>query len=405
MNDTFFHLYTTQAKCVEPSPIREICRFVDLPEIKSLAGGWPDPSVFPCKEIAEILNELLATQANRVLQYGSTEGLPALRNELATWAKQEEGISCSADEIIVTHGSQQAMDLASRVLIEPNDIVMVELPTYFGGTGVIKSRGGLTVGVPVDDSGIDTSQLAHELAQLSRMGKRVKGIYVIPNHQNPTGVTLSLERRRRLIELAEIYNLIIFEDDPYGDIRFEGGKLPSLKALDRSGRVIHMHSLSKTFAPGMRLAWTVGETKIVRKMVIAKQFVDCCTNTLAQYIALEFFRRGFFRERIALNISYYKKKRDFMLEQLDRHFPEEVQWNRPTGGFFVFVYLPEYLDANDLLIEATAQNVVFVPGAPFFVDGSGRNTFRLSYSQVDEVVIQAAVTKLGCIIKEHLISY
>ncbi len=404
MNDRFSHLYTNQANKVQPSPIREICKLVDCMEIKSLAGGWPDPDVFPVKEITEISIELLTNHAAHVLQYGTTEGLPALRNELAEWARREEGIPCNLDEIIVTHGSQQAMDLASRVFIEPGDIVMVELPTYFGGTGAIHACGGLIVGVPVDENGMDTDRLADEVEQLRNAGSRVKGVYVIPNFQNPTGATLSLSRRRRLLELAERYDFMIFEDDPYGDIRFEGERIPSLKALDISGHVIHMHSLSKTFVPGMRLAWVVGEAGVIRKMAIAKQFVDSCTNTLAQYIMLEFIRRGLLREKIKQNIAYYRKKRDFMLEQLDRHFPKELRWNRPKGGFFVFVHLTENMNASELLAEAMAHNIVFVPGAPFFIDGSGQNTFRLSYSQVNEAVIESAVRELGNLINQHFVN-
>jgi 2-aminoadipate transaminase len=261
---------------------------------------------------AEIYNDYTIPPLTQTLeempQYGTTEGLPALRNELAEWARREEGIPCNLDEIIVTHGSQQAMDLASRVFIEPGDIVMVELPTYFGGTGAIHVCGGLTVGVPLDENGMDTEPLAEKIKQLRNVGSRVKGVYVIPNFQNPTGATLSLSRRRRLLELAERYDFMIFEDDPYGDIRFEGERIPSLKALDISGHGIHMHSLSKTFVPGMRLAWVVGEAGVIRKMAIAKQFVDSCTNTLAQYILLEFIRRGLLREKIKHNIAHYRKK-------------------------------------------------------------------------------------------------
>ena len=396
------HLYSKSACCAVPSAIREINKLVDLPEMKSLAGGWPDPAVFPCKDILRIASEKLSTNGDRVLQYGTTEGLAELRQELARLAARRYGIVCNADNILLTHGSAQGMDLACRVMIDPNDVVLVGLPTYFGGTGSILACCGELCGVEIDADGINTTQLADRLQKLKRNGKRAKGIYVIPNFQNPTGATLSLERRMHLIDLAAAYDLVIFEDDPYGDLRFEGDHLPSLMALDDAGRVIHMRSLSKTFAPGLRVAWSIGQADVIRKMVVAKQFVDVATNTLAQYILLEFIRSGMLEKQIELNKQYYKRKRDFMLEQLETHFPEQVHWNRPHGGFFIFVELPSGMDASELLADAVKHNVAFVAGEPFFIDESGTHTFRLSYSQSSETVIEAAVAELGKLIKKRL---
>ena len=237
---------------------------------------------------------------------------------------------------------------------------------------------------------------------LRKSGKRAKGIYVIPNFQNPTGTTLSIARRQHLLELAERYDLIIYEDDPYGDLRFEGQHLPPIISLDTSGRVIHMRSTSKTFAPGLRVAWSIGHPDIIRKMVVAKQFVDVATNTLAQFILLEFIRSGLWEKRIQLNNQYYRRKRDFMLKQLEMHFPDPVQWNHPAGGFFIFVKLPQTIDASELLGEAIEHQVAFVAGEPFFIDHSGKHTFRLSYSQSGEAVIEAAVAELGRLIKKRL---
>jgi 2-aminoadipate transaminase len=385
-----------------PSAIREIAKLIDLPDMKSLAGGWPDPAVFPSKEILEITTEQLRKNADQVLQYGATEGLTELRQELAHLAAKRYGIECTADNILLTHGSAQGMDLACRVMIDPADVVLVGLPTYFGGTGAILACCGELCGVKIDADGLNTSQLADQLQQLINGGKRAKGIYVIPNFQNPTGTTLSLKRRKHLIDLAATYDLVIFEDDPYGDLRFEGDQLPSLMALDTSGRVIHLRSMSKTFAPGLRVAWSIGPPDVIRKMVVAKQFVDVATNTLAQYILLEFIRKGLLEKRIELNNRYYKHKRDFMLEQLETHFPQEMQWNRPAGGFFIFVKLPAAMDATELLADAVKHNVAFVAGVPFFIDQSGNNTFRLSYSQSSESAIEAAVTELGKLIKKRL---
>ena len=396
------HLLSKSACCAVPSAIREINKLVDSPGMRSLAGGWPDPAVFPADDILKMTTEQLNQHADRVLQYGATEGLSELRQELARMSAEKYGIECSSDHILITAGSAQGMYLACRVIINPDEVIFVGLPTYFGGTGAVMAVCGELQGVVVDDDGMNTQNLAAQLKALKSSGKRVKGIYVIPNFQNPTGTTLSLQRRQQLIELAERYDLVIFEDDPYGDLRFEGEHLPPIISLDTSGRVIHMRSTSKTFAPGLRVAWTIGPPDVVRKMVVAKQFVDVATNTIAQHILLEFIRSGLLEKRIELNNKHYKRKRDFMLEQLKIHFPEQVQWNHPAGGFFIFVRLPQTMDASVLLSEAIEHQVAFVAGEPFFIDHSGTHTFRLSYSQSSESVIAEAVAELGKLIKKSL---
>ncbi|MGD2096568.1 MAG: PLP-dependent aminotransferase family protein [Desulfobacterales bacterium] len=396
------HLYSKSACCAVPSAIREINKLVDSPGMKSLAGGWPDPAVFPGQEIIRITDELLKNKADKALQYGATEGVTELRQELARLAKDRYGIACNLNHIVITAGSAQGMDLACRVIVNPDDLVFVGLPTYFGGTGAVMAACGELQGVAVDDRGLNTQQLENQLQRLKKKGRRAKGVYVIPNFQNPTGTTLSLERRRHLVELAERYDLVILEDDPYGDLKFEGDPLPAIISLDTYGRVVHMRSMSKTFAPGLRVAWTIGPPEMIRKMVVIKQFVDVATNSLAQYILLEFIRSGLWAKRVQLNNEHYKRKRDFMLAQLAAHFPEQVRWNRPEGGFFIFVQLPPKLDASKLLNEAIKHNVAFVAGEPFFIDGSGTHTFRLSYSQSSEAVIESAVAELGKLIKRRL---
>lgn len=396
------HLYSKTAKCVQPSAIREICKLIDRPNMKSLAGGWPDPAVFPKEQMARIAAEQIRKNADKVLQYGTTEGLEELRQELSQLGRKRYGIECSPDQILITHGSAQGMYLACRVMIDPGDVVLVGLPTYFGGTGAVKSCNGKVIGVIVDDEGMNTHKLAEILKKLVDSGKRAKGVYVIPNFQNPTGVTLSLKRREHLVSLAESFNFVIFKDDPYGDLCFEGRHLPPLMSLDTTGRVIHMRSMYKTFSPGMRLAWTISQPDVVRKMAIAKQFVDCTTNTLSQYILLEFIRHGLLEKSIEFSNEYYRHKRDYMLQQLEIHFPKEVKWNRPSGGFFIFVWLPEDMNATELLTEAINHNVAFVAGTSFFVDGSAKNSLRLSYSQASLTDINMAVAKLGSLIKRRM---
>jgi 2-aminoadipate transaminase len=400
--DSLMHLYSREALNVQPSAIRDICALVARPEVRSLAGGWPDPAKFPIEAIRRIFDDLIVKHGDLLLQYGSTEGLEDLRQVLAERMKTDGIVDAAADNLIITHGSAQAMHLAAQVFIDREDVVIVGLPTYFGGPGAVHSRGGQVVGVPVDRDGLNTHRLGQEIKRLKAAGRRVKGVYVIPNFQNPTGVTLSLERRRQLVRLAETHDLVIFEDDPYADLRFEGKHLPSLKSMDRNGRVIHMRSLSKTFVPGVRLGWAFGESGAIRQMVVAKQFADAATNTPAQYILLEFIRQGLLDRQIQENIKFYRAKRDFMLAQMDRHFPREATWNRPQGGFFIFVKLPKDMDAAELFQRAVDKNVAFVTGQPFFVDGSGHNTLRLSYAQAGEEDMEAAIRVIGHLIKDGL---
>jgi 2-aminoadipate transaminase len=400
--DGFAHLYSQNALKTRPSAIRDICNLVNQPEMRSLAGGWPDPAVFPQDRTIEVATELLSQQGARVLQYGSSEGLDELRRELARQAREEGDPDCHPDSILITHGSAQGMDLITRVFIDPDDIVMAGLPTYVGATGTILAQGGDVVGVRVDEDGLNTESLGHTVRQLKGQGRCIKGVYVIPNFQNPTGTTLTLKRRHHLVALAQDLDFMIFEDDPYGDLRFEEKRLPSIKALDQSGRVVQLRSLSKNLVPGLRVAWLSAEAGVVRRLTLVKQFVDVCTNVLGQAIVYEFIRRGWLRERLGMLITHYREKRDFMLDQLRRHFPEEVSWNRPQGGFFVWVRLPEQIDAADLLNEAIDHQVVFVAGSAFFVDGSGQNTLRLSYSQASKADIEGAVAELGRLIKRRL---
>ncbi len=400
--DHLSHLYSAESLNAQPSAIRDICALVARPEVRSLAGGWPDAAKFPLEEIRRIFDELMGEHGAQMLQYGSTEGLRDLRLKLAKRMRDEGVINAKADNLIITHGSAQGMHLAAQVFVDRDDVVLVGLPTYFGAPGAVGSRGGKVVGVPVDRHGLDTTALKQEVKRLKAAGECVKGVYVIPNFQNPTGVTLSLKRRRQLIRLADEYDLVIFEDDPYGELRFEGRRLPSLKSLDENGRVIHLRSLSKTFVPGMRLGWVYGEKGAIRQMVVAKQFADAATNTPAQHILLEFIRQGLLDKQIQDNISFYQAKRDLMLEQMEHYFPAAVSWNRPQGGFFIFVYLPPGMDAAELFRRAVERKVAFVTGQPFFVDGRGHNTFRLSYAQAGNEDIQIAIRVLGKLIKDSL---
>lgn len=399
---TLTNLLSRETLCSQPSVIRELTALADKPEVRSLAGGWPAPEDFPVAEVTEIFNQLVAEHGDQMLQYGPTHGFLELRKEIATRMHLEGLKGIDPDEILITHGSTQGMNLCAQVFINHGDVIIVENPTYIGGIGSIQLRGGKMKGVPLDNDGLNTVQMAALLSELKRNGKTVKGVYLVPNFQNPTGVTLSLERRRQLVEIAETHNLVIFEDDPYCELRFEGETLPSLKRLDPNNRVVHLRSFSKTFNPGMRLGWIVADRRVIRHMITAKQFIDISTNSLSQLILLEFIRRGLLEKQIRNNVAHYRKKRDFMLEQLEKYFPQEVSWNRPLGGFFIFVHLPEQLSAADLFYAAVDRNIAFINAHSFFVDGTGHNTIRLSYSQAGFEVIEIVIREISVLIKEHL---
>ena len=382
-----------------PSAIREICRLVALPDIRSLAGGWPDPAVFPTVEIRTILDEDLRTAGSQALQYGATEGLLELRQLLARQAAAE-GLTLTPEHLMLTQGSQQAMDLAAAAFLDPGDVAIVGCPTYVGGTGAFATVGAELVGVPVDAEGIDPDALHRRLRTLAARKRPARLLYVIPNFQNPDGSMMPLERRRALVELAERYNFVIVEDDPYGALRFEGEELPSLAALDRAGRVILARSFSKTVSPGLRLAWVAAAPEVIRRLGVVKQYRDCCSGNLSQQVVLGFLKRGLFEPYLVRLRGHYRAKRDRMLAALDRHFPATARWNRATGGFFVWITLPDGLDGEALLQEALKRKVAFVPGRPFHVDGSGGNTIRLSFSQSDDATIDTAVADLGEALRE-----
>lgn len=394
--------FSRNAKNLKPSAIDAIHKLLEQPGIRSLAGAWPDPALFPSRVIGSAIDRLLTDKGDMALQYCSTRGLPELRQALADWAAEHEGVRCSASQILITSGSAQGLDLACRMFIDPGDMVLVGLPSYFGATATIASQGGINRGIPLDEDGIQTEAMEEALISLQQKGLKVKAAYVIPNFQNPSGVTLSLERRKELVALAQRYEFMIFEDDPYGELRFEGERLPSLLALDTSGWVVHLHSTSKTFAPGMRVAWVAGNTDVITCMERFKQATDISSNSLSQYVLLELIRSGDLAKAIAVNIDHYRKKRDLMLGLMEEHFPHQVKWTRPSGGFFTFVTLPSHLDSTELLQEATKHQIAYISGPAFFVDGGGQQSFRLSFSQAPEEDIRAVIPRLGELIDKRL---
>ena len=387
------------------SAIRELLKLTEQPDIISFGGGMPAPDVFPYEQFMEACERVLRDQGHLALQYGATEGYKPLR-EMIVRHTNRLGIEITAENILITTGSQQALDLLGKILINPGDRILVESPTYLGALQAWAGYGAEYVTVPMDEHGMITDALEEAL----RTGP--KFIYVLPNFQNPTGVTLSLERRHKLIELADRYGVPIVEDDPYGQLRYEGEHLPGIVVLDSQlrengdqcyrGNVIYLSTFSKTLAPGLRLAWVVAPPEVIRKLVQAKQGADLHTSTFNQLVAYEVAHGGSLDQHVKLIQKVYGERRNVMLGAMDAYFPPGVEWTHPEGGLFLWGTLPEDQNAAEVLKAAVEQKVAFVPGAPFFPTGGGHNTMRLNFSNANPEKIQTGIARLGKVLSEKM---
>ncbi|MBI4730926.1 MAG: PLP-dependent aminotransferase family protein [Chloroflexi bacterium] len=403
MQTPWEYRYSYRAQRMGSSVIRELLKLTEQPDIISFAGGLPAPEVFPLKEFREACNVVLDTCGAQALQYGTTEGYRPLREMIARHAGRY-GIEVTAENILITSGSQQALDFIGRLFINSGDHVLVESPTYLGALQAWNAYGANYISVPSDENGM----IVDELEKALRVGP--KFIYVLPNFQNPTGSTLTLDRRKKLVELADKYGVPIVEDDPYGQLRFEGEHLPSVVSLDSefrgpngghySGNVIYLSTFSKLLAPGLRLAWIIAPEEVIRKIVMAKQAADLHTATFNQFVAYEVGKGGFLDEHVKFIRQVYKERRDMMLETMDETFPSEARWTHPQGGMFLWGILPEDMDAADVLKKAIERKVAFVPGASFHPNGGGKNTMRINFSYSKPEVIREGITRLGMLLKE-----
>lgn len=395
--------YAQRTQRMSSSAIRELLKLTEHPGIISFGGGLPAPEVFPVTQVAEATTRVLRDMGATALQYGTTEGYQPLREMIARHTARY-GLDITPDNIMITSGSQQALDLLGKVFINPGDRIVVEAPTYLGALQAWNAYGAEYVPVASDADGMITDALEEAL----RSGP--KFIYVLPNFQNPTGTTLALERRRKLIGLAERYGVPVVEDDPYGQLRFEGEHLPALVVLDGCdrkngdfcyrGNIIYLSTFSKILAPGLRLAWVVAPPDVIRKLVQAKQGADLHTATFNQIVAYEVARGGFLDEHVHHIRRVYHERRDAMLEAMERYFPPGVEWTRPQGGLFLWGTLPEPLDSKVVLQSAIKQKVAFVPGAPFFPCGGGENTMRLNFSYCTPDAIREGIARLGHVLAE-----
>ena len=403
MQTPWEYRYAHRMSKMGSSVIRELLKYAEQPDIISFAGGMPAPEVFPQKQLQAACNTVLAQHGEMALQYSPTEGYRPLRDMIAKRTARYM-VEVTPDNILITSGSQQALDFIGRLFVNRGDYIVVESPSYLGALQAWNAYGAQYIPVPMDEDGMLVDQLEEALR------KGPKFIYVLPNFQNPSGATLSLERRKRIIELADKYGVPIVEDDPYGQLRYEGEHIPSLVHLDSqyrgfdgdcySGNVIYMSTFSKLLAPGLRLAWVIAPEQVIRKLVITKQAADLHTATFNQYIAYEVGKDGFIDEHVNYIRAVYKERRDVMLEMMDEMFPSEARWTKPQGGMFLWGILPERIDAADVLKIALERKVAFVPGEAFHATGGGKNTMRINFSYANPDTIREGITRLGTTLKE-----
>ena len=390
------------ARRLKASDIRELLKLTQQPEIISFAGGLPNPASFPLDNIREIVESLIDKEGPYILQYGSTDGVNSFRDALGSLMKNRYGITINRENILITAGSQQALYILAKIFVNPGDHVVIEAPTYIGILTAFQSYYPDYISIEMDDEGMNTEILSEKLKKLKSDGKKPKLIYTIPTFQNPAGVTMNIERRKHLLELGEKYNVLIVEDDPYGELRYSGEPLPLLKSMDKNDNVIYLGTFSKVLAPGMRLAHMIADEEIIRKAVLAKQGIDLCTNTFAQYIARDYITGGYLQRHLPEIRVMYKRHRDLMLNAMEDYFPPGVKWTKPDGGMFLWVTLPDRVDARKMFKRAIENKVAYVVGSAFYSQRDHKNTMRLNFTYSSEEQIEDGIKRLGKVIKDEI---
>ena len=396
-------LFAARTRGMKSSAMRDLMALTEQPDVISLAGGWPDTSTFPPDSYASVMGAVAAESCARALQYGPTEGLTLVKRCIVD-VMREEGMSVDADELLVTTGGQQVIDLVCKTLVDPGDVVIAEAPTYPGAVPTFSAYEADVVQVPMDEEGMIVDVLVTTLNRLESEGKRPKFIYTVPNFHNPGGVTLSLERRHELVRIASEREVLVLEDNPYGLLRYEGTPLPPLRSLDDEF-VIYAGTFSKILSPGVRLGWAAAPPPVLDKMNVGKQGADLCSSSVCQYFVSAYFESGPWLKYVRSLIEIYRRRRDVMLDALAEFLPREAHWTHPEGGLFIWATLPDYIDTTDLLARALDEHVAFVPGRAAYVDGRGGSSMRLNFSGVSEAQIHEGIRRIGEIVHEQVALY
>jgi 2-aminoadipate transaminase len=384
--------------------MRDLMAITARPEVISLAGGLPDTTTFPPEDLAALMAHVAAHASARALQYGPTEGMEALKDCIVK-VMAEEGMDVGTDELLVTTGGQQVIDLVCKTLVDPGDVVVAEGPTYPGAVPTFAAYEADVVQIEMDADGMRIDLLEETLDRLDRERRTPKFIYTVPTFQNPAGVTMALDRRHRLVRLAAERELLVLEDNPYGLLRYEGDPLPPLYALDRGEYVIYLGTFSKILSPGLRLGWTAAPRPVLEKLNLGKQGADLCSSTFGQHFVIEYFAQRNWRDLLGSLRELYRRRRDTMFEALAEHLPREAEWTRPAGGLFVWATLPAYIDTTDLLARALREHVAFVPGRAAYLDGRGGSSMRLNFSGVSEDQLHEGVARIGKVVSEQVRLY
>jgi 2-aminoadipate transaminase len=394
-------LFARRTQAMKSSAMRDLMAVTARPEIISLAGGLPDTSTFPAEDFAALMARVAVDASAKALQYGPTEGLDEVKDCIAQVMAAED-MEVEPEDLLVTAGGQQVIDLVCKTLLDPGDVVIAEAPTYPGAVPVFVSYQADVVQIEMDEHGMRTDVLRAELERLDREGRLPKFIYTVPSFHNPGGVTLALDRRRELVRIAHERELIVLEDNPYGLLRYEGQALPTLYQLDGGEFVIYLGTFSKILSPGLRLGWAAAPRPVLEKLNLGKGGVDLCSSTLSQQFVVTYFAERDWRTYLRSLIELYRRRRDTMLAALAEHLPPEAAWTRPGGGLFIWARLPEFIDTTDLLARALRENVAFVPGRAAYLDGRGGSEMRLNFSGVTEDEIGEGVRRIGKVVREQV---
>ena len=388
-------------KNLKGSAVRDLLKYADRPEVISFGGGMPNPLSFPINEIGDIINYILSNYGEKALQYSSTDGVEEFRNEVSKRINSRYGFNSTKGDIISLNGSQTGLYMVSKIFLNRGDYVISEAPTYVGAITAFNAQAPFWIPVDLENDGMNMQMLENGIKKVISEGKIPKFIYVIPTFQNPAGITWSIDKRKELLEISSKYDLIIFEDDPYGELRFNGEHIKPIKSFDSEGRVIYMGTFSKVLSPGIRLGFIYANQEINKKLNLLKQGVDLCTNTFSQYLAAEYLKRGIIDKQIPKIVNLYKKKRDIMIEALETYMPKGTDFTRPDGGMFLWVTLKGNIDTEKLLKKALEFNVAYVIGSAFYPDGRGKNSMRLNYTFSKDEDIVEGIKRLSKAIKEY----
>ena len=390
--------FAKRMEALNGSEIRELLKLIEKPEVISFAGGLPAPELFPIEEMKEISRIVLEESGTQALQYSTTEGFQPLREQIARRMNSKNKTNVTKDDILITNGSQQGLDFAGRVFLNEGDVVLCESPSYLGAINAFKSYGSKFIEVPTDKDGM----IMEELEKILEVTENVKMIYVIPDFQNPTGITWTLERRKKFIEIISKYEIPVLEDNPYGELRFKGESLPSLKSMDKKGLVIFLGTFSKILCPGYRLGWTCASQNILKKFIFVKQVADLQASSISQIEVSKFIDLYNLDNHVKKINEVYARRRDLMLETMKEEFPEGVEYTYPDGGLFIWVELPKHLDSRIIMKDCLANNVAYVPGWSFFPNGGTENCFRLNYSNMSDDRIVEGIKRIGLVLRKYM---